>query len=342
MKQYRLLTGGYTAEKNQKGLRSLLFDGKTVTEADASDVFVNPSYLLYDTGFVYTAEERSDGAAAGRIAIDAAGRFRDFTRFAIPGTGICHIEKHGAVLYAAGYHGGNITAYTAQGDIVDEIWHTGSSINTQRQESAHVHSCLVAPEGRYLVAADLGTDRLYKYAIDPKTGRLRPADKQPQLEVPAGAGPRHFAFDRQRRRFYLVCELSQVLYCYAYHPESMVLTLTEEHLLCDNPEDPVVAAADIHVSPDQNWLFASVRGTDQICAYRISPQGKLWSAGRVGCGGKGPRNFAISPDGRYLAVANQLSGSLNIFTIEYADQCKLIPAAVFMQPQISCIKWYTP
>jgi 6-phosphogluconolactonase len=77
------------------------------------------------------------------------------------------------------------------------------------------------------------------------------------------------------------------------------------------------SCADIHISPDGNFLYASNRGHDSIVSYRIEPKtGSLQLIEHVPTGGKTPRNFAIDPSGSYLLAANQRSDSIVVFGID--------------------------
>jgi len=74
-------------------------------------------------------------------------------------------------------------------------------------------------------------------------------------------------------------------------------------------------AADIHISPDGNFLYASNRGdANDIAIFSINKTtGKLALKGRSSTLGKGPRNFVIDPSGNYLLVGNQNSDFIVIF-----------------------------
>ena len=74
-------------------------------------------------------------------------------------------------------------------------------------------------------------------------------------------------------------------------------------------------SADIHISPDGNFLYASNRGEENnIAIFRINKSsGKLTLKGFTPSGGKTPRNFIIEPSGKYLLVANQNTNNIVIY-----------------------------
>ena len=74
------------------------------------------------------------------------------------------------------------------------------------------------------------------------------------------------------------------------------------------------SAADIHVSPDGKFLYASNRGeANELVIYSIDNAGKLSLVGHQSVLGKTPRNFAIDPSGKFLLAANQDSNDIVIF-----------------------------
>jgi 6-phosphogluconolactonase len=74
-------------------------------------------------------------------------------------------------------------------------------------------------------------------------------------------------------------------------------------------------SADIHVSPDGKFLYASNRfEANNIAIYSIDGKtGMLKLVGFQDLLGKKPRNFAIDPGGQLLLVANQDSDSITVF-----------------------------
>jgi 6-phosphogluconolactonase len=54
--------------------------------------------------------------------------------------------------------------------------------------------------------------------------------------------------------------------------------------------------------------------------YRVSPDsGRLAPVQRVPSGGEKPWGFAIHPSGKWLLVANQRSGKVNVFSVDPAS-----------------------
>jgi 6-phosphogluconolactonase len=78
------------------------------------------------------------------------------------------------------------------------------------------------------------------------------------------------------------------------------------------------AAADLHITPDGRFLYASVRATSTLAAFRVDgATGALSVIGSVPTEDK-PRGFNIDPAGRYLLAVGQLSNRLSIYAIDPA------------------------
>jgi 6-phosphogluconolactonase len=75
-----------------------------------------------------------------------------------------------------------------------------------------------------------------------------------------------------------------------------------------------VSGADIHVTPDGKFLYASNRGdVNEVAIFSIDKKGSLKLVNRQSVLGKTPRNFAIDPTGNFLLVANQNTNDIIIF-----------------------------
>ncbi|MFV0264493.1 MAG: lactonase family protein [Kluyvera sp.] len=74
--------------------------------------------------------------------------------------------------------------------------------------------------------------------------------------------------------------------------------------------------AQLTVSRDGKVLYAASE-VDQgvVQAWRIDAQGELLSLNQVASGGAGPVYLSLTPDGRYLLVANYTSGSIAVLPV---------------------------
>jgi 6-phosphogluconolactonase (cycloisomerase 2 family) len=191
----------------------------------------------------------------------------------------------------------------------------GSGPDKSRQDKPHLHSVRYSPDGRFLFAADLGTDNLYRLQAVETADEEQPALSERSLTkfaTPSGTGPRHFDFHPNGKYLYVLGELSGEVVVYDYNDGNLTLKQTI-------PADTIGArgSADIHVSPDGCFLYASNRlQADGIAIFSINQKnGTLSKAGYQLCG-KHPRNFVISQNGKFLLVASRDENRIQLFHID--------------------------
>lgn len=194
---------------------------------------------------------------------------------------------------------------------VRQRWHQPfEQPGSLRQGSSHLHAAVAID--RQLLVTDLGADRVYAfdYRSTAKGPTLTPADP-PFLAVPTGSGPRHLVFDARGRHGYLSLELGNQVAL--LERQGTRLTFRGQVDL-----DPAPAAGDnrlgaLHLSQDGRFLYVARRGVhNQIVAYRVREDGGLDELQRHDSGGEEPREFTLSPDGRFLLVANQRSDRITV------------------------------
>ncbi|MEQ1678212.1 MAG: beta-propeller fold lactonase family protein, partial [Chitinophagaceae bacterium] len=127
----------------------------------------------------------------------------------------------------------------------------------------------------------------------------------------------------------------------AYSYYKGTLTLIQNISALPGDFNGVIGSADIHVSPDGKFLYASNRGeSNTIAIFSVNETtGMLRPVGHQSVLGKTPRNFNFDPSGNFLLVANQNSEEIVVFTIDrstglLADSGKRIKVS-----KPVCIKW---
>ena len=293
----------------------------------------SPSFLVVDHNqkFVYAANELStyEGRPAASIsafAIDAAtGQLKLLNRVSSKGPGACHVslDETGKWLFAANYNGGSLAVFPVHedgslGEASAFIQHSGSSVDRQRQSGPHAHSAYVSPGNGFVLAADLGLDRVMVYRLDAAKGTLT-ANEPPFAKLAPGSGPRHLAFGKDGKFVYVLSEMLATVTVFSYNASAGSLTQTQTISMLPGDYTGPKSAAEIAVHPNGKFLYASHRGDSSIAIFRIDAgTGALTAAGHVSTQGKTPRNFAIDPTGAFLLAANQDSGSIVAFRIDQA------------------------
>ncbi|MGI4752071.1 MAG: lactonase family protein [Janthinobacterium lividum] len=326
-KLYHLLIGTYTND-GSKGIYVYQFNGKTGnTKYEQVAKTSNPSFLAISANkkYVYAVNESHNPAGDSVTAFKFdthSGKLTYLNQLATYGNDPCYVsvDKKNKNLFVANYSSGNLTAYSLKsngrlGDTLQTIRHLGGSVDTSRQKTAHVHAVILSPDEKYLLADDLGTDKVYEYSYQPNRKQpLMPA-AQPTVSVKAGAGPRHLVFSQNAKHAYLVQEMGAKITVFNYAGGKLTAAQTVE---MENASfKGQNGAADIHFSPDGKFLYASNRGeANDLVIFKVNKiSGKLSFVQRQSCLGKGPRNFAIDPNGNFLMVANQISNDIYTFKI---------------------------
>lgn len=261
------------------------------------------------------------------------------------GAGPCYISisNSGKYLMIANYSQGNVGTYALEtdgiiGGNISNSFHSGSSVNKSRQEGPHPHMILQAPEGNIVVVPDLGTDRIMIYELTEK-GKLKPG-LQPYATVKPGVGPRHFAFHPNLKYGYVLNELNASVTGFTFDRETGYMD--EINTVAILPEDFSTEnkAADIHITPDGQYLYASNRGHNSLAVLKIDGEtGKAEFLFHEDCGGVWPRAFAIDPTGKFVLVANKRSGNIVSFKIDYSTGRLIKSGEIETFPNPQCIKF---
>ncbi|RFB68905.1 MULTISPECIES: beta-propeller fold lactonase family protein [unclassified Herbaspirillum] len=218
-------------------------------------------------------------------------------------------DKTGRFLFAASYTGHKISVnpISATG-LVQE---PATVINTGK----NAHAVGSDPKNNFVFASNLGSDVILQFKFDAATGKLTP-NTPPSVATKAGAGPRHFVFHPNLRYVFSTNELDGTVNTYAYDAAQGTLTLkgTVSAVPAGFKGD-APAAADIHLTPDGRFLYASERTSSTLTAYRVNAKtGELTIIGNFATETQ-PRGFNIDRQGKYLLAVGQKSNGLTSYAI---------------------------
>lgn len=342
-----LLIGTYTHSCESNGIYVYDFDsktGKTVLRS-TSEKLINPSYLTLssDNRLVYSVNEA--GAQSRISAMDFDGKnLKLINQQSSEGADPCYIINDAQNVIAANYSGGNISVFKKRGDggisqAVQIIQHYGKGKNPQRQEKPHVHMVQFSPDKKFVLSNDLGTDQIYVYQYHPESA-TKILEIKDSVSVKSGSGPRHLTFSPNGKFAYLLQELDATLTVFSYGNGE--LKKIQETQITAPDFKGETSAADIHISPDGKFLYATNRGTaNEISCFKIAKNGLLDFVESVPTLGKGPRNFTIDPSGNFVLVGHQYTNQVVIFkrdqktgkltdTAQRIDLCS--PVCLVFQP----------
>ena len=224
-----------------------------------------PMAISPDKKFLFAAT-RGEPMVAASFRIDpATGKLSHIANGPLDGS-MAYIatDRSGRFLLAASYPNNKVT--------VNPIAPDGTVQPTKQIIATEPNAHAIQPDAnnRFVLATSLGGNLVRQFRFDTETGTLSPNDP-PAAQVKAGAGPRHFAFHPGNGRVYLLNELEASLYVFAYDAETG--TLKEQQVISALPEKKPdkIWAADLHLTPDGKFLYASERGTSTIAGFRVDP-----------------------------------------------------------------------
>lgn len=291
----------------------------------------NPSYMTFskDYDYLYAVNEIEDYAGKNSGAVSTfsvdhrTGSITLLNR--VPSLGglpaNITIDEEGKSVLIANYQSGSVAVFPVRengslGDACDVIQHEGAGADSERQASAHAHSIVFSPDGRFVFVVDLGMDKILGYRLDTKGGSPKLGGQATAFDSGPGTGPRQMCFHPNGKYAYLIHELRSVVAALSYDSEKG--HFTEMQTIATIPErfTGENKCGGIGISADGRYLYGSNRGHDSIVVFDIDPHnGELAHKENVPSGGTWPREFTIDLTGNLLLAANQRSDNIATFEI---------------------------
>ncbi len=207
----------------------------------------------------------------------------------------------------------------ALGAVIDLVKLEGK-IGPHRVEQpfAKPHQVEFDPSGKFIVVPDKGLDLVFTYRIDAEQGKLVLVGKPARARE--GAGPRHVAFHPGGRLAYVVNELDSTVTSYHFDPATGTLAPFQIVSAVPDAYTGNSRAAEIAVSADGRFVYASNRGDDSIATFAIEPaSGRLSPIGWTATGGKTPRFFALALSDKFLFVANEDTDTIKLLKRDHTS-----------------------
>lgn len=275
---------------------------------------------LYSVSGEAFSEDTQHGTISAYQIHPNTGMLKIINEQSVEGRGTAHVsvDPLGEFAYVSNYSEGNLSVFRISenggvSEAVDVVQHEGSSVNERRQNSPHVHSMIPSADGKFIYVSDLGTDQILIYQVNRTTGELSPAEV-PYVESTPGSGPRHFTIHPGGEVAYSAEELSSTVAVFSVDKSTGSLTQIQRVTMLPEDYEGNNSAADIHLSPDGRFLYASNRGHDSLVIYRVdAATGTLTLVGHEPTRGSHPRNFMMDQFGEYVLVANRDDDNVVVF-----------------------------
>ena len=320
MENLYLIVGSY-ATPQEEGIKVYAWNNEKGEATYVSGLagISNPSYQVVtaDGECIYSVGE-DDGltSTAHALSFDKAnGKLTLMNTQLTQGGAPCYINitPNGKSVITANYMGANISLIPLDSsgrltENVKTIVFTGEGEIKNRQDQPHLHCVEFTPDGKHLLANDLGTDKIHVFSLN-SDGKL---DEKAGFDInlePA-SGPRHICFSKDGRFAYLINEISGKVTTLSYDGKCLTPI---QYIEADTVN--AQGSADIHLSPDGKFLYASNRlKADGIAIFSVNQETGLLAKVGYQLTGIHPRNFVITPDGKYLLVACRDSNLIQIFS----------------------------
>lgn len=314
-----MIIGTYT-QTGSEGIYTFRFNQDNgEAEKIAATAAENPSFLAVpsDGKHLYAVNESgSPDDSVSAFEITEAGGLVFRNSLSTGGEAPCNVTAGCGLVLTANYTGGSISVFrTGEDGSLDKLVQkiefplTGPAPNAARQQSAHLHCVRFTPDSRFLFATDLGNDCIYIFGV---SASEEPLQLIRTVRTAPGAGPRHLTFSSDGNFAYLITELSGEVMTFRHSGGDLQLLQTED---CNEAQSG--ASADIHLSPDGRFLYASDRRkNDGIAIFKIDGENGLLQKAGFQPTLLHPRNFGISPNGKFLLCACRDSDTIQVFAID--------------------------
>lgn len=273
----------------------------------------NPSYFTVSPNneVIYAISENGvDNSVVNTVSLDAlSGEMRLLNSIDDVGWGPCHILQIGNRLLVSNFGDGSASVYgiNSDGSIAQCVQQLKFNDNIPK---SRIHFSAVSPDGRYVIIVNHGGSCIYLYQIG-NTAKCSRLTHKETIRLVEGCCPRHGTFNADGTMFYLVTEKSNEIIAFDYCAESGHLRIKQAEKI---PCNKRAASADIHLSADGRYLYASVRLCDDgIAIYSVGTDGMLSYKSYVPTG-LHPRNFIVTPDDKVVLVACRDSNEIEVYS----------------------------
>ncbi|HTV03304.1 MAG TPA: lactonase family protein [Luteitalea sp.] len=329
---------------NGRGIHIFRVDRMTggLTPVGVAEHPTSPSALAFGAGSAYLystnasdeVDDRTSGSVSAFKVDHATGQLTLLNTVSSGGLGPTYAFVHpaGRHLFVANYGGGSVAVLPIGSDgrlsAATDVKKTTGTLGPRRATSAppgsfawsghdapHAHMIATDAAGRFVLAPDLGLDRIFVWEFDATRGTLSPA-AEPSVAVPPGDGARHFAFHPNQKWLYAIQEEGSTVIVFDYDgsrggltPRQTVSTLPKGYAGSN-------FCSGILVSQDGRYLYAANRLHDSIAIFAIGKDGTLTAVADEWTRGDYPRSLAVDPTGRFMYALNQRADHVATFRVD--------------------------
>jgi 6-phosphogluconolactonase len=291
---------------------------------------VMPMVVSPDRRFLYAAS-RSKPYRVHVYAIDrGTGALAQFSSSPLAESfPYISLDRTGRFLLGASY-GGNVVSVNA----VESDGRVAVEPLQVIPVGRNAHSIRVDASNRFVYVPTLGSDEVFMFTFDAKSGKLGSNTPAVYVTKPV-SGPRHFITSGDNRFMFLLSEmagtvttlaidgktglLSEVSAVSGLPPDTKLGPGLPRGSVAGRNMDNDIWAADLHLTPNGKFLYVSERTSNTISAFGVDgATGKLTYLSNSATE-RQPRGFNIDPKGRYMVVTGEKSDTISVYAIDQSS-----------------------
>ena len=328
---YWVYIGTYTGKDGSKGIYRSTFDAKTgkLTAPELAAEVGNPTFLsLAPNGKTLYSVGETDGKGGGGVhswALDPkTGALSGQASGSSGGGGACHISTDPKNQFAivSNYGGGSTAVFKLKedgglGERTCFVQHKDDEAGDVKPRAPHAHCGFFDATGTIALVADLGLDRVLIYKLDRETGKITPNDPA-SVVMPKGTGPRHIHIAPDQSVAFVCGELAMTINVIAMDVKANKFELKQT--LSTTPDGKPTkggSTAEIRIHPNGKFVYVSNRGHNSIAVFEYDAKAMtVKAAGHIAGEIHTPRNFNITPCGKWMVICSQDSARVGVFAID--------------------------
>ncbi len=350
--QYWVFLGTYTSEDGSRGIYRSSFDAETgqLSAPELAMELESPSFfhIAPDGKSLYAVSENNQEGGVYSFRLNpATGKLSDQVSLTSGGATACHISTDHKNQFAvvSNYFGGSFAFYKLRpnGSLDSRIAHFPIPVikidGVDRE--ARGHCGFFDATGTLAFTCDAGQDKVHIYKVDREKGTVTPNDP-PYLAMPALSAPRHIHIAPDNKVAFVNGErdmtVNVVKLDVAANRFEVLQSLST--LRASEKVEPGYSTAECRIHPNGKFVYVSNRGHNTIAAFQYDAAAmKLSPAGHITGDINIPRNFNITPCGKWMLIASQDGGKVGVYQIDQATGLAQETANSIKIDRCICVKF---